>query len=133
MDRAIISPAVTTTSAAAIDEHGVLRPLAPLPLAEGAWVGVTVSDDAATPRLRTAAARVTCLRSGVCERRVEAQNARAGLCGEQVPPFQGSRHFHPKTQASAPLRLGLSTFASLALTATGGIWLPGDAVSLKVE
>ena len=31
-------PAVTTT-AAAIDEHGVLRPHAPLPLTEGACVG----------------------------------------------------------------------------------------------
>ena len=66
------------------------------------------------------------------ERGMETQNARPGLCGEQVPPFQGSRHFHPKTQASAALWLGLSTFAPLALTATGGIWPPGDAVSLKV-
>ena len=54
---------------------------------------------------------------------MEAQNARAGLCGEQVPSLQGSRHFHPKTQASAALRLGLSTFAPLALMATGGIVL----------
>ena len=43
-------PFVTTT-AAAIDEHGVLRPLAPLPLAEGACVEVTVSDDASTSQV----------------------------------------------------------------------------------
>jgi len=35
-----------TTIAAAIYEHGVLRPLSPLPLAEGAPVEVTVTDDA---------------------------------------------------------------------------------------
>ena len=35
-----------TTTAAAIYEHGMLRPLAPLPLAEGARVEVTVTDDA---------------------------------------------------------------------------------------
>ena len=34
-----------TTTAAAIYEHGVLRPLAPLPLAEGAHVEVTVTDE----------------------------------------------------------------------------------------
>jgi predicted DNA-binding antitoxin AbrB/MazE fold protein len=34
-----------TTTAAAIYEHGVLRPLSPLPLAEGARVEVTVTDD----------------------------------------------------------------------------------------
>ena len=45
-----MSPPLTTT-AAAIDEHGVLRPLVPLPLAEGACVEVTVSDDAATPQV----------------------------------------------------------------------------------
>ena len=64
---------------------------------------------------------------------METQNVRAGLCGKQVPPFQGSRHFHPKTQASAPLWLGLSTFAPLALRATGGICLPSDAGSLKAK
>ena len=37
-------PAMTTT-AAAIYEHGVLRPLAPLPLVEGSRVEVTVTDD----------------------------------------------------------------------------------------
>ena len=34
-----------TTTAAAIYEHGVLRPLSPLPLVEGARVEVTVTDD----------------------------------------------------------------------------------------
>jgi predicted DNA-binding antitoxin AbrB/MazE fold protein len=34
-----------TTTAAAIYEHGVLRPLAPLPLADGAQVEVTVTDE----------------------------------------------------------------------------------------
>ena len=34
-----------TTTAAAIYEHGVLRPLAPLPLAEGARVEVTVTHE----------------------------------------------------------------------------------------
>ena len=34
-----------TTTAAAIYEHGVLRPLSPLPLTEGARVEVTVTDD----------------------------------------------------------------------------------------
>jgi len=34
-----------TTTAAAIYEHGMLRPLSPLPLAEGARVEVTVTDD----------------------------------------------------------------------------------------
>jgi predicted DNA-binding antitoxin AbrB/MazE fold protein len=38
-----------TTTAAAIYENGVLRPLSPLPLAEGARVEVTVTDEAATP------------------------------------------------------------------------------------
>jgi len=33
-----------TTTAAAIYEHGVLRPLSPLPLAEGTRVEVTVTD-----------------------------------------------------------------------------------------
>ena len=37
-----------TTTAAAIYEHGVLRPLSPLPLAEGARVEVTVTDDASS-------------------------------------------------------------------------------------
>ena len=37
-----------TTTAAAIYEHGVLRPLTPLPLAEGARVEVTVTDDASS-------------------------------------------------------------------------------------
>ena len=35
-----------TTTAAAIYEHGILRPLSPLPLAEGARVELTVTDDA---------------------------------------------------------------------------------------
>lgn len=35
-----------TTTAAAIYENGVLRPLSPLPLAEGARVEVTVTDQA---------------------------------------------------------------------------------------
>ena len=35
-----------TTTAAAIYEHGVLRPLAPLPIAKGARVEVTVTDEA---------------------------------------------------------------------------------------
>ena len=39
-----------TTTAAAIYERGVLRPLAPLPLAEGTRVEVTVTDDAASSR-----------------------------------------------------------------------------------
>ena len=34
-----------TTTAAAIYEDGILRPLVPLPLAEGARVEVTVTDD----------------------------------------------------------------------------------------
>lgn len=37
-----------TTTAAAIYENGVLRPLSPLPLAEGARVEVTVTDHAAS-------------------------------------------------------------------------------------
>ena len=37
-----------TTTAAAIYEHGMLRPLVPLPLAEGARVEVTVTDDASS-------------------------------------------------------------------------------------
>ncbi len=39
-----------TTTAAAIYEHGVLRPLAPLPLAEGSRVEVTATDDATPAR-----------------------------------------------------------------------------------
>ena len=42
---------VVTTTAAAIYEHGVLRPLVPLPLAEGACVEVTVSDDVSTAQV----------------------------------------------------------------------------------
>jgi predicted DNA-binding antitoxin AbrB/MazE fold protein len=38
-----------TTTASAIYENGVLRPLSPLPLAEGARVEVTVTDRAASP------------------------------------------------------------------------------------
>ena len=34
-----------TTTAAAVYEHGVLRPLAPLPLTEGSRVEVTVMDE----------------------------------------------------------------------------------------
>ena len=34
-----------TTTAAAVYEHGVLRPLAPLPLTEGSRVEVTVTDE----------------------------------------------------------------------------------------
>ena len=56
-------------------------------------------------RSRTAAARVTCLRSGVCERRMEAQNARAGLCGEQCRPFRARAIFIQKPKP--PLRFGL--------------------------
>ena len=37
-----------TTTASAIYEHGVLRPLTPLPLPEGARVEVTVTDEAST-------------------------------------------------------------------------------------
>jgi len=37
-----------TTTAAAIYENGVLRPLSPLPLAEGARVEVTVTDEASS-------------------------------------------------------------------------------------
>ncbi|EDY18735.1 Protein of unknown function DUF104 [Chthoniobacter flavus Ellin428] len=36
-----------TTTAAAVYEKGVLRPLSPLPLAEGARVEVTVTDEIA--------------------------------------------------------------------------------------
>ncbi|MEP6669177.1 MAG: antitoxin family protein [Chthoniobacter sp.] len=39
-----------TTTAAAIYENGVLRPLSPLPLAEGARVEVTVTDSAPAPQ-----------------------------------------------------------------------------------
>ena len=39
-----------TPTAAAMYEQGVLRPLAPLPLAEGSRVEVTVTDDAASSR-----------------------------------------------------------------------------------
>ena len=39
-----------TTTAAAIYEHGMLRPLSPLPLAEGTRVEVTVTDDAMSTR-----------------------------------------------------------------------------------
>ena len=40
-----------TTTAAAIYENGMLRPLAPLPLAEGARVEVTVTDDASSSQV----------------------------------------------------------------------------------
>ena len=39
------------TTTAAIYENGVLRPLSPLPLAEGARVEVTVTDDASSAQV----------------------------------------------------------------------------------
>jgi predicted DNA-binding antitoxin AbrB/MazE fold protein len=40
-----------TATAAAIYENGVLRPLSPLPLAEGARVEVTVTELASSPQV----------------------------------------------------------------------------------
>jgi len=68
------------TTTAAIYEHGVLRPLAPLPLAEGARVEITVTDEA--PQSGETA-------TGACDLLRQV----AGLPIESKgPPFSGRNH-----------------------------------------
>lgn len=69
-----------TTTAAAIYEHGVLRPLSPLPLAEGARVEVTVTDDASSAQVAELARAGDLLR-GVAALPMESGDA--GFAGRE--------------------------------------------------
>jgi len=67
-----------TTTAAAIYENGVLRPLSPLPLAEGARVEVTVTDHAASPPTEVAGDAADLLRAVAA---LPMESSEAGFSG----------------------------------------------------
>jgi predicted DNA-binding antitoxin AbrB/MazE fold protein len=80
-----------TTTADAIYENGVLRPLTPLPLAEGARVEVTVTDRGVSPPAEGAG------RAGDLLRAVAALPMEASEAG-----FSGRKHDRVLYGAVAP-------------------------------